>query len=70
MNDKPSLVKEKDGATEKQPLGQLILEEDVPPVDKVPKVELKIETESDEKRRITDENNGTLVKLTFEMITM
>ncbi|XP_065226131.1 protein phosphatase 1 regulatory subunit 12B isoform X3 [Planococcus citri] len=57
MNDKPSLGKEKDGTTEKQTLGQLILEEDVPPVDKVPKVELKIETESDEKRRIADENN-------------
>ena len=58
MNDKPTLVKGKDGITEKQTLGQFILEEDVPPVDKVPKVELTIETESEEKRRIADENNG------------
>lgn len=34
------------------------MEEDNAPVDKVPKVELKIETESDEKRRISDENHG------------
>lgn len=58
MNDKPSLVKEKDATSERQNLGQLIMEEDVPPVDKVPKVELKIETESDEKRRSAGESNG------------
>lgn len=39
------------------------MEEDVSPVDKVPKVELTIETEMDEKNRISEENNGKKLHL-------
>lgn len=54
------LLKDKDSTLERQSYGQFIMEEDVSPMDKVPKVELKIETEFADvkmKTSIADENS-------------
>lgn len=56
------LLKDIDSILERQPFSPLIMEEDVSPMDKVPKVELKIETESETrtkmKSNIVDENSN------------
>ncbi|XKL63604.1 hypothetical protein PGB90_005968 [Kerria lacca] len=57
VNDKSILVKDKDATLERQSLGQLIMEEDTSPIDKVPKVELTIETERGRKCNISEEND-------------
>lgn len=60
VNDKSILVKDKDATLERQSLGQLIMEEDTSPIDKVPKVELTIETERGRKCNISEENGNFL----------
>lgn len=59
LTNSDKLLKDKDSTLERQSFSQLIMEEDVFPMDKVPKVEPKIETESEAKMKsdVADENS-------------
>lgn len=53
-NDKS--LKDKDMMSERKSLGQLIMEEEISSMDKVPKVEPKFETEAEMRSNIAEEN--------------
>ena len=65
LTNSDKLLKDKDSTLERQPFGQLIMEEDISPMDKVPKVELKIETELETKTSIADENSKEMKIYSF-----